>query len=1254
MLKRSSKIVSLILAVATVLAVCFCLSSCGNKNVPVYKGMSISGEKNVQASFENEYNVFLTGDGSEHGNNPGDVTGDTTDKNNVLPLNPFPDNPEGEDIESEVKDSISVVGSSEDIYYTEPYRDVYVNIHIENPKSYEILSFTFNGVKYSAYMFEEGSNLENIIIKVPIEASTGIIEYTIDAMKYINERNEIKDVIMEGDKTVKAGSWYFNQVSAEIENMSTDFNSIEFDAAIHDFDMLIEKTGGKAYAVVYNGENIIGYKEIPLPTDENGNVSGVPQGHVKIDGLKTGTLYQLGIVGFYDNLKGDGFGLNVIYTQTFRTNDIVLFDSFSVDTDRASFGLRWSETWTGITELGSLTLYDEKGNATPLQVSAREMTNLLSGKSYTLVAKYSNGTALEDITVEFTTLAKSVPAFDISWELDSDCVDISVESTDEDETVISHLITLYKGDTLIASGEELALTANELEGFTEYKLVFSFVYNTNDGEGNKTGRVEKTFITSPPVNIIDISPVSNSAIHTGDDILIKLTLDNPLEAILSSITISGKASSIVSASADLTNIIVSFDCDDFLGGEGTLSVTEFTVEKEGISFTETPDTPVELEIFVNGTLKVKSIELTDSSFNCIDYLLDGFNANLVIEFENATGYSIDSVSANLDANGDLTKVSDTLYYLPVSLSSSGWNCACLYSVEYSNDYVDGTLTNIGVSSGSVYASTKAPVEISTADELAAICDREEGGHYELACDIDLANYIAENGWTPKDFSGILIGNGHKIKNLTIYKTYNNANASLGLFASVSGVVTDLTLDSVNIITGLNTDISNLHSLTVGALAGEMHSANILNVNVLSNSTITIISTSSSSSVSAGGIIGRALNLYNASSIKGCKNAGKIVSQDCVGGIIGKIEAYIDSGFTISECENSGTLSGSYVGGVIGKDGSPLTITDCKNTGALQATEAGAGILADLTSSSTVFIAGCENTASISAKNYAAGIIARSETNTAIYDCKNSGGITSTDGTAGGIIGTVARLYSPSIVIERVENSGDITAYSYAGGIFGSFYDANVQISEALNSGKITIENDTPTITYTGAGGIVGYAYCIKITNSMNVGSVSGRYHVGGLIGEVSFMIYMKNCSNAALVCASDNYAGGTVGKMSLYTTSYIIGNVNFGFVQVANNDATVQKYRGGIFGRALCYAQLYVRNCANMGMGFPSVYGSTDSFLTEFENVIEKYEQGSDTFDTVEFYTDTLGFDTDFWSFDELDVRNGKIPELKFAKSQNN
>lgn len=127
--------------------------------------------------------------------------------------------------------------SEQGVYYAQPNQDIYITVHISNPSKYEILSFTLNGVKYSSYMFEEGSDLENLVLKYNVGDVMGRQEYTIDEIKYV-DGEKIKNVKMEGDKTVRVMVTPADLVKFDNLEATVDFELIKQSFGIEGFNNL--------------------------------------------------------------------------------------------------------------------------------------------------------------------------------------------------------------------------------------------------------------------------------------------------------------------------------------------------------------------------------------------------------------------------------------------------------------------------------------------------------------------------------------------------------------------------------------------------------------------------------------------------------------------------------------------------------------------------------------------------------------------------------------------------------------------------------------------------------------------------------------------------------------------------------------------------------------------------------------------------------------------------------------------------------
>ncbi len=275
--------------------------------------------------------------------------------------------------------SLDVVGTNSAMYYTQPNQDIYITVHIDNPAQYEILSFTLNGVKYQSYMFETGSTSEALILKLNVGAVEGIVEYTIDAIKYVEE-TVIKDVRMDGDKTVKVGVYTENQPDAALTNQTVSYFEIGFDVAITDALGLIEKSSGQIYAAIAGefDEKLIQKKKIAPDKLTS----------VQFEDLMPGKTYKLMIIACYDALDGTGFSGYILHQQLVSTSAKVTVTNVSTPqgTNSITFGLDMPEG----TDIEKCELLSETGlvyRSVPGAVS--EFSMILEGR-YKIVVTYSS------------------------------------------------------------------------------------------------------------------------------------------------------------------------------------------------------------------------------------------------------------------------------------------------------------------------------------------------------------------------------------------------------------------------------------------------------------------------------------------------------------------------------------------------------------------------------------------------------------------------------------------------------------------------------------------------------------------------------------------------------------------------------------------------------------------------------------------------------------------------------------------------
>ena len=231
-------------------------------------------------------------------------------------------------------------------------------------------------------------------------------------------------------------------------------------------------------------------------------------------------------------------------------------------------------------------------------------------------------------------------------------------------------------------------------------------------------------------------------------------------------------------------------------------------------------------------------------------------------------------------------------------------------------------------------SADTVIDISTAAQLSAIRN-DLDGRYRLVKDIDLSGSQWEpigTGYTASTaFTGVLDGNGHTIKGLTIVHNGTGSDAKFaGLFGHMNGTVKDLTLKGVDIT------VKETKSARVGAVAGQ--SQGVIE-GVTASGRVQCLSTSNTAAV--GGIVGRQTKV---ALISGCSSAVDVkVTGNTIrlGGILGENEGgKVLLSQTVGKVDGNATYQ-LYIGGIAGHSHSASSgnvvieaeITDCLRDGA---------------------------------------------------------------------------------------------------------------------------------------------------------------------------------------------------------------------------------------------------------------------------------------------------------------------------------
>ncbi len=472
----------------------------GEKQVPVYKGMTISRNFAMASATTASDDVGNTDSQGEQGRVEGDYDkrDDDFDQNK-----PFED-PNAPSIENKANSTLDVVGAAESIYYADKNQDIFITIRLSNPDSYEILSFTLNGKKYSNYMFENGSDMENLVLKVNVGDVGGIVEYTIDAIKYV-DGTDIKDVRMDGDRTVKAGVRASDQTYVNVTNEQKSMTSISFDAQVVDLYSLIEKSGGYAKAVLYDGVNML-TKDIKVGEKTN----------IVFDNLTPNTVYQYGVVALYDNLSGNGAKLNTLYKKAVYTDTIVLFKDVQVGKESIEWGFVWNESFAN-KQMSAISLWQNGAKVQNVDTGATRLDGLKSNNEYTLKATYKNlQNQDETIAIEFVTCAKAVPTVEIA-NVQSTQTEISFELdvTDTDNVgAVTKIELLHGDDEPIVASDLTSRSFENLLSNNDYTVKVTYTYDLNDGAGKqqivKTADIKTKAKAMPSATISNLTSTQNT------------------------------------------------------------------------------------------------------------------------------------------------------------------------------------------------------------------------------------------------------------------------------------------------------------------------------------------------------------------------------------------------------------------------------------------------------------------------------------------------------------------------------------------------------------------------------------------------------------------------------------------------------------------------------------------------------------------------------------------------------------------------
>ena len=978
------------------------------KQAPIYEGMT-AHDATDRATIEvyGDGVSFLSAGKSDQGNFEWLKEGDNG-------------NHTGHDKNGENESSSLDVISQDVVYYTHKNTDFYIKVHISNPDNYEILSFTLNGKKYSSYMFEEGSDMETLILKCNAGDAEGIVEYTIDAIKYV-DGTAIKDVDMKGERTIKIGVYTNKQPVASVSNEQVGLDYISFDANISDALELIKMSGGSAWVELLKDGSVISKKDISLTESTR----------VEFDSLDVNTEYEYKVMASFNALDGKGTIDRVLRSAKIETLGIFSLNMSDITQTTASFTLEWNVDVNN-KKLNTLALYIGDEKVRELSPDATSLDGLLSGVEYTLIGTYEYEGNTETVKRSFTTVAKAEPTFTLkNISTDMHTVNGDYDMTNRDNTLISYTVKLFKGNELISENTDKKVAFDSLDYYTEYTVRITYTFDVNNGKGVQEKTVLATAKTHPYIDVLECNVANTSAVSEGDTIFMQVTLDNPVSMSVSAVVVNGETYGVTGQSTAERVFVEIVYNGQFAGGDTYLEVDKLIADIDDVTLTVEPETELSANVFINGRLDVLNFEFVNDRFEHIDWAFPSEKVYVMLTIDNSTGYTVDEVvissSYYSPGSAQIIRIDDNHWYFEPSKEfielHNGWVPLSLESLSYHNAHANKRLTSLKSTASYYRLASDNTFYVSTPEDLKKM---DEGYYYELTGDIDLSG----TEWHGNKFNGIFDGKGYSIKNLSYVSTLNES-ADLGLFTTGTGAIYNVNMEKVMIVAECVTEDNkgwiNLHC---GSLVARPDSLLVKNCSTDADSFISITCNTSPGTFSvggllgyngdkftviiescvnrascsavgheafAGGIIGVANTWYNIV-IDRCINYGSIAATNSSGGIVGNGDNGGETdGAIISECINYGAVSGVLnAGGISGGGG---TVYDCINFGSVSAannsTGANVGGIAGWGGNSSIF--NCLNAGAVTGIIKQTAGIAGNRWNCTIKSCINIGKVSSSSG-----------------------------------------------------------------------------------------------------------------------------------------------------------------------------------------------------------------------------------------------------------------
>lgn len=389
-----------------------------------------------------------------------------------------------------IDDEVGIVIDNKIVCYANPNDSVIVSIDLYNPNSYEIISFTLNGIVYQTFQFLEGSTSNKIFVEFTVQDESGIQSISIDAIKYV-KNTSIKLARFEGNKTIQLGVTYQDGPTVSIDDETVTNNKLHLDLNISNPYDLVANNGFKIY--LFNEDELVLTKTLKEGLNK-----------VDFDNLKFNNSYHYIVIGVCDLYDGSGKKAHTLIEGTIDTAQGISYQN--VTSTSNSISLNFESLKDSNIQIKEVALYleDELIKKLDLNESSYMFSDLLSNTEYliktTYAYEYDGSTTTDEIIYVVKTQEEIVPTAKFTSGVGvMSIIYAEVEIYDPLERISSLVVELYQNNTLVKTITNIEnLTINEETKVAtgnltfsnvekgEYMLVLKYQYNLNDGKGDIT------------------------------------------------------------------------------------------------------------------------------------------------------------------------------------------------------------------------------------------------------------------------------------------------------------------------------------------------------------------------------------------------------------------------------------------------------------------------------------------------------------------------------------------------------------------------------------------------------------------------------------------------------------------------------------------------------------------------------------------------------------------------------------------------